>query len=191
MIRKVNRRMDWKKRRKWSFLQQVLKPQKVSNLNNHHHHFIFFIGSIIPFVYRHINGLVLNFNSIIKDDYFPGSRNTSLVGNHHQTSSLIIIMSRKYNSKELLTSESVSLQARSMELAFPCRRAFSMLSNTFIVLPNPLQLYVSLVNLCSHWWWLTIIYSFFQSWMMIFRLGLIYAKNPLFLSMESPTRSEM
>lgn len=33
-----------------------------------------------PFVYRHINGLVLNLNSIIKDDYFPGSRNTHLVG---------------------------------------------------------------------------------------------------------------
>lgn len=32
-----------------------------------------------PFVYRHINGLVLNLNSIIKDDYFPGSRNTHLV----------------------------------------------------------------------------------------------------------------
>lgn len=31
------------------------------------------------FVYRHINGLVLNINSIIKDDYFPGSRNTLLV----------------------------------------------------------------------------------------------------------------
>lgn len=32
-----------------------------------------------PFVYRHINGLVLNLNSIIKDDYFPGSRNIHLV----------------------------------------------------------------------------------------------------------------
>ena len=31
------------------------------------------------FMYRHINGLVLNINSIIKDDYFPGSRNTLLV----------------------------------------------------------------------------------------------------------------
>ena len=34
------------------------------------------------FVYRHINGLVLNINSIIKDDYFPGSRNTLLVPQH-------------------------------------------------------------------------------------------------------------
>lgn len=32
-----------------------------------------------PFIYRHINGLVLNLNSIIKDDYFPGSRNIHLV----------------------------------------------------------------------------------------------------------------
>ena len=31
------------------------------------------------FVYKHINGLVLNLNSIIKDDYFPGSRNVHLV----------------------------------------------------------------------------------------------------------------
>ena len=30
-------------------------------------------------MYHHINGLVLNINSIIKDDYFPGSRNTLLV----------------------------------------------------------------------------------------------------------------
>lgn len=30
-------------------------------------------------LYHHINGLVLNINSIIKDDYFPGSRNTLLV----------------------------------------------------------------------------------------------------------------
>ena len=30
-------------------------------------------------VYKHINGLVLNLNSIIKDDYFPGSRNIHLV----------------------------------------------------------------------------------------------------------------
>lgn len=37
-----------------------------------------------PFVYRHINGLVLNLNSIIKDDYFPGSRNTHLVGESKQ-----------------------------------------------------------------------------------------------------------
>ena len=34
-----------------------------------------------PFIYRHINGLVLNLNSIIKDDYFPGSRNIHLVFN--------------------------------------------------------------------------------------------------------------
>lgn len=32
-----------------------------------------------PFIYRHINGLVLNLTSIIKDDYFPGSRNIHLV----------------------------------------------------------------------------------------------------------------
>ena len=31
------------------------------------------------FVYKHINGLVLNLRSIIKDDYFPGSRNVHLV----------------------------------------------------------------------------------------------------------------
>ena len=37
------------------------------------------------FVYKHINGLVLNLNSIIKDDYFPGSRNVYLVRHIHES----------------------------------------------------------------------------------------------------------
>lgn len=41
-------------------------------------------SSSVPFVYKHINGLVLNLNSIIKDDYFPGSRNTHLVGSSYR-----------------------------------------------------------------------------------------------------------
>ena len=41
-------------------------------------------SSSVPFVYKHINGLVLNLNSIIKDDYFPGSRNTPLVGSSYR-----------------------------------------------------------------------------------------------------------
>lgn len=46
-----------------------LPPEGVSSINPSH-----------SFVYKHINGLVLNLSSIIKDDYFPGSRNVHLVG---------------------------------------------------------------------------------------------------------------
>lgn len=52
--------------------EKVDKTKEIINARNS-------LENETPFIYRHINGLVLNFNSIIKDDYFPGSRNIHLV----------------------------------------------------------------------------------------------------------------